>query len=233
MNQPDASQPVGPCMNNSLKGRLRSSLRLSSRLGLAVLAVAVLAPALTACVPLLVGGAMVGTGLFITDRRTTGAQVEDRAIEGKAFARVKDLATLGRVNLFSYNRLVLITGSVPIEEDRARVERTVATVENVRSVVNELAVGSSATGSERTSDGVLEAKVKASFVDAKDLHATAFRVIAEQGKIYLMGRVTEREATRAAEVARSVPGVVKVVRVFEIVTEAELDAILKGNVSSK
>jgi osmotically-inducible protein OsmY len=209
------------------------TLKTRLNLGLTLVAVAALTPALTACVPLLVGGAMLGTGMFITDRRTTGAQVEDRAIEGKAFARVKDLATLGRVNLFSYNRMVLITGSVPLEEDRARVERAVATVENVRSVVNELAVGSSATGGERTSDGVLEAKVKASFVDAKDLHATAFRVIAEQGKVYLMGRVTEKEATRAAEVARTVPGVVKIVRVFEIVTEAELDAILKGNVSSK
>ncbi len=221
--KPFALQTLSRSMQQKLKSRLG--------LGLTLAALATLAPVLTACVPLLVGGAMVGTGLFITDRRTTGAQVEDRAIEGKAFARAKDLATLGRVNVFSYNRMVLITGSVPVEEDRARVERAVGTVENVRSVVNELVVGSSATGGERTSDGVLEAKVKASLVDAKDIHATAFRVIAEQGRVYLMGRVTEREATRAAEVARSVPGVVKVVRVFEIVTEAELDAILKGNVA--
>jgi hypothetical protein len=39
---------------------------------------------------------------------------------------------------------------------------------------------------------------------------------------YLMGRVTEREATRGAEVARSVPGIQKVVRVFEIISEEEL-----------
>jgi osmotically-inducible protein OsmY len=225
--KPNALRPLRTRLMPSLKSKLKSSWRL----GLTLVAVAAVTPALTACVPLLMGGAVVGTGLLITDRRTTGAQVEDRAIEGKAFARVRDLATLGRVNLFSYNRLVLITGSVPVAEDRARVERAVATVENVRSVVNELAVGSSATGTERTQDGVLEAKVKASFVDAKDLHATAFRVIAEQGKVYLMGRVTEREAARAADVARSVPGVLKVVRVFEIVTEAELDTILKGNVT--
>jgi osmotically-inducible protein OsmY len=221
--KPFALQTLSRSMQQQLKTRLS--------LGLTLVALAALAPVLTACVPLLVGGAMVGTGLFITDRRTTGAQVEDRAIEGKAFARAKELATLGRVNIFSYNRMVLITGSVPVDEDRQRVERAVATVENVRTVVNELVVGSSATGGERTSDGVLEAKVKASLVDAKDIHATAFRVIAEQGRVYLMGRVTEREAGRAAEVARSVPGVVKVVRVFEIVTEAELDAILKGNVT--
>jgi osmotically-inducible protein OsmY len=227
--KPNAWRPV----NGGWLSQFPPNVKSRGRLCWAVVALVVVAPSLTACVPLLVGGAMVGTGLFITDRRTTGAQVEDRAIEGKAFARVKDLATLGRVNLFSYNRMVLITGSVPVEEDRARVERAVATVENVRSVVNELAVGPSATGGERTSDSVLEAKVKASFVDAKEMQAAAFRVIAEQGRVYLMGRVTEKEATRATEVARSVPGVVKVVRVFEIVTEAELDAILKGNVSSK
>jgi hypothetical protein len=42
-----------------------------------------------------------------------------------------------------------------------------------------------------------------------------------------MGRVTSREAQRASEIARSgsVSGVVKVVRVFEIITEEELKRI--------
>ena len=187
-----------------------------------------LATLLAGCAPLLVGGAVIGTGLVVTDRRTTGIQIEDRAIEAKGEARAKELATLGRINVTSYNRTVLITGEVPGESERAAVEKAVAGVENVRSVVNELHVGTSASASTRANDGLLEAKVKASFIDAKDLQANAFRVIAERGNIYLMGRVTEREATRAADIARTVPGVQKVVRVFDILTEEELGALGGG-----
>jgi osmotically-inducible protein OsmY len=64
--------------------------------------------------------------------------------------------------------------------------------------------------------------VKASFIDAKDLFSNSLKVVTSQGVVYLMGRVTEREANRAAEVARGVSGVQKVVKVFEVVSEAEL-----------
>ena len=74
----------------------------------------------------------------------------------------------------------------------------------------------------RSNDTLLTGKVKASFVDAKDVQVAAFKVVTERGVVYLMGRVTEREANRAADIARGVSGVAKVVKVFEIVTEAEL-----------
>lgn len=177
------------------------------------------------CAPLILGGAVVGTGLVVTDRRTTGMQIEDKTIETKGEARAKELATLGRINVSSYNRTVLITGEVPGETERAAVEKAVSGVENVRAVVNELAVAPNLSVSQRSSDSLLGAKVKASLVDAKDVAANAYRVIAERGVIYLMGRVTEREAARFADVARSVDGVKKVVRVFEVVSEAELAQI--------
>jgi osmotically-inducible protein OsmY len=180
---------------------------------------------LAGCAPLILGGAVVGTGLVVTDRRTTGMQIEDRAIESKGEARAKELATLGRINVTSYNRTVLITGEVPGETERAAVEKAVTGVENVRSVVNELVVAPNLTVSQRSGDSLLGAKVKASLVDAKDIAANAFRVVAERGVVYLLGRVTEREATRAAEIARSVSGVVKVVRVVDVITEEELAAM--------
>jgi len=180
------------------------------------------------CAPLILGGAVVGTGLVVTDRRTTGMQIEDKTIETKGEARAKELATLGRINVSSYNRTVLITGEVPGETERAAVEKAVSGVENVRTVVNELVVAPNLSVSQRSSDSLLGAKVKASLVDAKDVAANAYRVIAERGVIYLMGRVTEREATRAVEIARSVPGVVKVVRVLDIITEEELAGMSGG-----
>ncbi len=193
-----------------------------------VLAVALGSTLLSGCAPLILGGAVIGTGLVVTDRRTTGMQLEDKTIETKAEARAKELATLGRINVSSYNRTVLITGEVPGETERAAVEKAVSGVENVRSIVNELVVAPNLSVSQRSSDSLLGAKVKASLVDAKDVAANAYRVIAERGVVYLMGRVTEREATRAVEISRSVPGVVKVVRVLDIITEEELAAMSGG-----
>jgi osmotically-inducible protein OsmY len=201
----------------------KKTLPASTRLLLSSVAIAAALSGLSACAPLLIGGAMVGGTLMVTDRRTSGAQVEDQTIELKALGRVKDvIADRGHVTTISYNRMVLITGEVPSEADKTAVEQAIARIESVRSTVNELAVAGSASLTSRSNDTLLTSKVKASFVDARDMLSNAFKVVTERGTVYLMGRVTEREATRAAELARSVSGVQKVVRVFEIVSEAEL-----------
>ena len=194
---------------------------------MAVLAAAITtATLLSACAPLLIGGAMVGTALSVTDRRTSGAQLEDQSIELKAINRVREAAgSDANVNVTSYNRTVLVTGEVPTEAARVATEQAVARIENVRATVNELAVMGSTTLAARSNDAILSSKVKAAYVDAKDLQANAFKVVAERGTIYLMGRVTEREANRATELARATSGVGKVVKVFEILTEAELAAL--------
>ena len=204
-------------MNKLASGATRALV--ASSLSLALLA------GLAGCAPLVVGGAMVGGVLVATDRRTTGAQIEDQGIEIKAAARVRELATLGHVNVTSYNRVALLTGEVPDADARTRLEAAVARVENVRSVVNELAIAGASSLTSRSNDALLTTKVKASLVDARDLYANAFKVVTERGIVYLMGRVTEREAARGAEVASTVPGVQKVVRVFEILGEAELRAL--------
>lgn len=177
------------------------------------------------CAPLLVGGAMVGGVLVATDRRTTGAQVEDQGIELRASSRIKELASLGHVNATSYNRMLLLTGEIPDETQRTRVGEALAQLENVKSVVNELAVAGSSSATSRANDLQLGLKVKASFVDAKDVFANAVKVVVERGNVYLMGRVSEREAARVSDLASRVPGVVKVVRVFELISEEELARI--------
>ena len=189
----------------------------------ALLAAIAASTLMSACAPLVVGGAMLGGTLLATDRRTSGAQLEDQAIELKARNRVREvIGERGHVNVTSYNRQVLITGEVPTDADKAAVEQAVQRVENIRSTVNELAVGAASSLSSRSSDVILTSKVKASFVDAKDVFANAFKVVTERGTVYMMGRVTEREASRAVEIARGIGGVQKVVRVFEVVTEQEL-----------
>jgi osmotically-inducible protein OsmY len=181
--------------------------------------------ALGGCVPMIVGGAMAGGAMMVIDRRTSGTQVEDQAIELKAAARVRDLATLGHVNVTSYNRMLLVTGEVPTEDDKRRVEEAMQRVEQVRTVLNELEVAGNSSIASRSNDSLLSTKVKATFVDTKDLQAPAIKVVTERGVVFLMGTVTEREATRSADVAASVPGVKKVVRAFEVITENELAGI--------
>ena len=191
-----------------------------------LLAAACVAASLSACVPLMVGGAMVGGGMIATDRRTSGAQIEDEGIELRSVNRIhENLGDRVHVNVTSYNRQVLLTGEVPSAQDKQLVEQVVSRVENVRSTVNELAVLGNSSLTQRSSDSLVTGKVKASMVDARDLFANAFKVVTERGTVYLMGRVTQREADRATEMTRSVGGVQRVVRIFEIISEEELARI--------
>jgi len=198
---------------------------------LATLATALLG---SACAPLVVGGAMVGGALMATDRRTSGTQVEDEGIEFKVGARLREqLGDRVHINVNSYNRMVLLTGETRNDEDRARAEQIAAQVENVNRVLNEVGVGMLSSISSRSNDVFIAGKVKASLLDARDLMSNAFYTVVERGNVYLMGRVTEREAHRATEVARGVSGVQKVVRAFEIISEEELARITPKPAPSK
>ena len=189
------------------------------------LAAAALAAGLSACAPLIVGGAVVG-GVMAVDRRTTGTQIEDEGIELRAANRIREaLGDRAHVNVISYNRQALLTGEVATAQDRQAVEQMVSQVENVRSVVNDLAVMPSSTLGQRSTDTFITGKVRASLVDAQDISANSFKVVTERNIVYLMGRVSQREANRATDIARGVSVVRKVVRVFEIVSEEELRRI--------
>lgn len=181
---------------------------------------------LAACVPLvpvMVGGAMVGGAMVASDRRTSGMVVEDQGIEFKASARIRDdLGERVHVNITSYNRQVLITGEVPSAQDKQLVERIVANVDNVRNIVNELAIMGNSTLTQRSSDSITTGKVKAALVDAQDLFANAFKITTERGTVYVMGRVTQREAERATKVIAATSGVQRVVRILETISEDEL-----------
>jgi osmotically-inducible protein OsmY len=191
---------------------------------LAAVAVAASAlAALSACVPLLVGGVVAGGTLVATDRRTSGAIVDDEGIELRSASRLREaLGDRANLSLTSFNRVVLLTGDVPDAADKATAEQIVARVDNVQSVVSELVVGPQRAFPSRSRDALLTTKVKASLIDAKDLFSNSIKVVTAYSNVYLMGRVTEREANRATEVARGVDGVAKVVRVFQVITEAEL-----------
>lgn len=183
------------------------------------------ATSLTGCFPVVAGGAVM-TGMVATDRRTSGAQVEDESIELRASDRLNTaFGDKIHQNVTSFNRIVLITGEAATPAVQQQAGQIVGKVENVRSVVNELVVAEKSSLAQRSNDTYITSKVKASLIDAKDLQSNTIKVVTERQVVYLMGLVTQREANRASEVARGVDGVKKVVRVFEYLTEEQLKAL--------
>lgn len=187
-----------------------------------VLAMVLASAVLSACAPLMVGG-FVGTVMVASDRRTSGAQLEDEAIERKTSAAMSEnFGDNVHVNATSFNRQVLLTGEVPTERVRAQVEQLVSKIANVKSVVNELGIGAPSSVADRSGDVLLSTRVKAALVDSNDIFASSFKVVTERKTVYLMGLVTRREGDRATDVVRGVSNVKRVVRVFEYITEEEL-----------
>lgn len=203
--------------------RIRRNWHRAARPLALALACGVAAGSLQGCIEMAIGSAVVGT-LAASDRRTFGAQTEDKTIVIKAESRVPQLVgSDGHVNVTSFDRKVLLTGEVRDDAMKAAVEREVSAIDGVSSVINELLVGPLSKYTSRSNDTLLTGKVKASFIDARDLYANSIKVVTERGVVYLMGRVSQREAEQATEIARGVNGVQKVVRVFELIDQAEVN----------
>lgn len=191
------------------------------RLAALILAVT-LTTQLAACFPLAVAGAAAGTMAAI-DRRTVGAQTEDKGIDLRAMARINErFGDRVHVSATSYNRKVLLTGEVPDTATRSAVQTIVAGIENVASIVNELEVLPHSSMSTRANDSLITGQAKAALIDTNDLFASSFKIVTERNVVYLMGRVTQREGNRAGDIIRNLRGVQKVVKVLEYITEDEL-----------
>lgn len=194
--------------------------RLPTRI--TALLAALAAALLTGCAAAVVGGAAATGALVVTNRRSPGTQVSDQTIELRAASRASEiLGDDGHVNIVSYYRKVLLTGEVPTEEARQRLQVAVAETPEVAGVINELAVMPATSLSTRSNDTVITGRVKTNLVNAKGVPSNSIKVVTERGSTYLMGRVTRQEADLATEAARTTSGVQRVVRVFDFISEAE------------
>lgn len=193
-------------------------MNLNSR---TLILLAALVPVLSGCF----GAAAVGVGagaLAFADRRATEVQVTDEGIELRSGNRISEkYGSNTHVNVTSYNRTVLLTGEVPDAAAKAEIEKIVAEVPNVKAISNELQVAATSSLTGRSNDTYITSKVKARFIDANQFAANHVKVVTEAGVVYLMGLVSQKEANAAVEVARTTGGVQKVVRVFEIISDAE------------
>lgn len=207
--------------------KMKSSVTFA-RTGACALALA--AVVTSGCAPLVVGGAIASGAMVASDRRSVGIQLEDEAIERRVDGALVE--RFGRdtinINVTSYNRKVLLVGEASSAEAAKEIEAIADRAENVRLVVNEIYIGKLSTTGNRLNDTALAARVRAALIDAREVPAAAVKPTVERGVAYLLGRVTETEGAAAARAVSRVDGLVRVVKVFDYLTDDELRAMQSG-----
>lgn len=188
---------------------------------LSLLLGAVGATALSGCFPLVAGG-MAGGAMVIADRRNPGTQAIDRGIqlEAESFL-IKNYGDNVHVNVTVFNRRVLLTGETRTDALKLEVANKVKAMKNVADVYNELVAAPLSALSARANDTYLTTRIKGSMIAQEGVPSNSMRVVTEASKVYLMGIVTEAEAERAVNIARGVPGVKQVTKVFDLISEAD------------
>lgn len=167
----------------------------------------------------------VGAGaavMSVTDRRSTGAQVDDEGIELRVTNRIDErFGDKVHINVTSFNYVVLLTGEVPDASTRSEVEKIARGAPGVRSVANETQIAGVSSFPARSNDAYITSKVKGRFVSDGRFSANHVKVVTEASVVYLMGIVTDAEAREAVEIARTTGGVLKVVKIFEYCTAGQ------------
>jgi len=172
------------------------------------------------CAPLIIAGAAAGGAGVAVDRRHADVQLADQRIEWQASGRIDaKLKGQAHVNVTSYNRHVLLTGEATTEAFKLDAESIAAAVPDVKSVVNDIQISAPTSLGARSNDTYLTGLVKGRFVNDQKFNPLHVKVVTESGIVYLLGLVTQKEADDAANIARHVSGVRKVVRVLEYIPE--------------
>ena len=194
---------------------------MKKRLMTGLLLAGALLPLLQGCFPAIAAG-VAGGAMAAIDRRSLGTQAEDETIEWKASARISEkFGDKVHLNFTSFNRKVLLTGEVSSAEIKAEVERQVSDIANVQGVYNEIALAAITSFSARSNDAYITSKVKGRFIDVGNFNPLRVKVVTEAGAVYLMGLLNQSEADSAVLVARTTAGVLKVVKVMEIISDAK------------
>jgi osmotically-inducible protein OsmY len=167
-------------------------------------------------------GAMAGCAALSDDPRvrTPGVMIDDQVVETtvkRAIWNSDPRFNASHLVAVSYNGLLLLAGQVESEELRAKAEAIAKEHDKVRKVHNELEIGGPTSMVARANDSWLTTKVKSRMLADAEVAARKVKVVTENGTVYLMGLLPREEADLAVEVARSVYGVQKIVKVFEYI----------------
>lgn len=174
---------------------------------------------LSACVPvvLVAAGATVG-GALIYDKRGMKTMTQDIDMSSSLLKKINDdpeLREQTHITIATFNNLLLVTGQATTEAQRDRVYQMANSMRNVKRIYNEVTIEPPTSKGVRTHDSWITTKVKSKMMAEKGLKSSQIKVITENKVVYLMGIVTHKQADIAANVASSISGVTKVVRIFE------------------
>jgi osmotically-inducible protein OsmY len=179
------------------------------------------ATSLTGCFPLIAGG-VAGGAMVIADRRNPGTQAIDRGIqlEAESFL-IKKYGDNVHINVTVFNRRVLLTGETRTEDLKSDITRQIRAMKNVTDVFNELTPAPISSLTARANDSFITTRIKSTFIATEGVPSNSMRVVTESSKVYLMGIATEAEANRAVDIARSIPGVKQVTKLFDLISESD------------
>lgn len=177
---------------------------------------------LQGCVGVMFAGA--GTGIAsVTDRRPVGTQVSDQTIDMRATHRLGASHPLweeSRVVVITTNGKSLLIGQTPSQEYSQQAEEIVKAVPGVTEIFNELRITPPLDITARSQDSWITSKVKSTLLAEKNIDGSKVKVITENGEVFLIGLVTQKEADISVQLARNIAGVKRVVTAFEFVQVA-------------
>ncbi len=190
---------------------------MTNRTRLMLLLLAGLVIALQGCAGVLVASGATA-GAIANDRRTSGVFVDDEVIEWKivdVLFKDEQINEQTHLNATSYNGVVLLTGEIPNEEMRVKINQKIRNVPGVRQLHDETSIAAPSSIVSRSGDSWITSKVKSAFLTEDTGMSTNTKVVTDKGVVYLMGIVSPQEADELTDIARRVGGVQKVVKVFE------------------
>lgn len=173
---------------------------------------------LQGCAAVVVGSAAVATK-SATDPRTVGTQVDDSTLElrvSNALAKDEQIKNEAHIVATAYQGKVLLTGQAPTSDVASRARQITAGVEGANEVYNEIRIGPKVSLGTSSSDTWITTKIRSQLLGSDQVKSSNVKVTTENGEVFLLGLVTQREAQAAADIASRVSGVKHVTTAFTI-----------------
>ncbi|GLS82183.1 BON domain-containing protein [Paraferrimonas haliotis] len=186
-----------------------------------VVSVLLMAAFLQGCAGAVMVGA-VGGAMMLNDERSIGTQLDDGSIErsiNSALRNLDDVANQTNITAISMNRSVLLIGQAPNSMLRDKAIKAAREASNAKRIHNQIRIGNPISFTTKSNDTWITTKVKTRMINTPDIDVTRIKVITENGEVFLLGLISQKDGVKAVDVARNTSGVRKVIKVFEYVSE--------------
>lgn len=178
------------------------------------------------CTTAILAGSVLSTGIStvttIADRRDSGVAQEDDRITKQIVAELKkypDISEQVRVQIFSYNKMVLLAGEAPTQTLIDKVGSVSATIAGVRKIYSYFELMPAISKADQETDSNLRMLLNSALFMSHGYHAIHPHLTVENGIVYVMGLLTLDESNKAIETIRQLQGVRRVVPLIEYVKE--------------